>query len=232
MNRTAAWRWCLAAGLIALGCTIGFGLIPGLHACGPTGGLAPILAFELARTPADVATLFGAEPCRSALVTAQRTGLWLDALGFIPSYTAFLCLAAWAADRRAAWVDIVMLLIAGVADQIEGVQLFHILRTLPGDAATLAALFWAVRVKFALLAGVTLSLGSTLLGLRRPMGAALGMAIVCAAAWAIFSLLHDAPAMMLAFTLAWTVLLLAAAIGAFWPQLLVPRLPAPASPSA
>jgi hypothetical protein len=88
---------CVLAGLVAFACSFAFGKIPGLVACGTfagSGQLGPILAFELARTPGDVAALFGSGACRASLIDAQNTGLWLDALGFIPSYTAFLVLAA------------------------------------------------------------------------------------------------------------------------------------------
>ena len=94
----------------------------GLIACGPApGGLGPIIGFELARTPAQVAALFGADPCRSTLVAAQYTGLWLDGLGFIPSYTAFLILAAITASRgRMRRAIVAMLVVAGLSDEVEG----------------------------------------------------------------------------------------------------------------
>src|SRR4051812_32811233 len=82
-----AWRLCVLAGLVAFACSWAFGRIPGLAACGMFDGsarLGPILAFELARTPGDVAALFGSGACRATLVGAQNSGLWLDALGFIP----------------------------------------------------------------------------------------------------------------------------------------------------
>jgi len=41
MTMRTAWRWCAAIGIIAFICSGLFGRIPGLVACGPTGGLAP-----------------------------------------------------------------------------------------------------------------------------------------------------------------------------------------------
>lgn len=241
MSTAAAWRWCLAAGLLAFACSWGFGRIPGLHPCGDTGGLGAILAFEFAQTPADVTRLFGAEPCRSALVAAQRTGLWLDALGFIPSYTAFLCFAAWAAGRRRAWPVMAALLVAGLCDEIEGGLLWAILRDLPGTPPLLGALFWAVRTKFMLLGMGTFAVAVLLLW-RRPRltdgsvlrlvgGLGIGYGAV-AALQGFFA--GPLPAMMTAFAGAWFTLLLVALVGAVSPSRPArgARLPSPASPSA
>ena len=234
MSAAAAWRCCLAAGLIAFGCSYGFGRIPGLHPCGDTAGLGAIIAFEFARTPADLAALFGAEPCRSTLASAQRTGLWLDAMGFIPSYTAFLCFAARATgDLRRRWV-IPLLIAAGVADEIEGLVLSTILRGLPGSPALLHALPWPVHIKFILLAFGTALLGM-MIGAGRPQLAIAIAAIVAISGAALFAFVHlllDPALMMAGFTLAWSTLLLVAAIGAVWPRLLAPRPPTPAVPSA
>lgn len=240
MSSAAAWRWSLAAGLIAFACSWGFGRIPGLTPCGDTGGLGAILALEFARTPAEVAALFGTEPCRSPLIAAQRTGLWLDALGFIPAYTAFLCLAAWAAGGRLASPVIAALLVAGIADQVEGALLFAILRRLPGDGATLAALFWAVRLKFLLLGLGTLAIAVLLVVHRqrwrwiewnvvRVVG---GLAIGFGAFSALGKLFAmPAPGMMTAFAMAWFTLLLIALLGAVWPLRQPPAPPPPAQGS-
>lgn len=239
MSGAAAWRWCLAAGLAALACAWGFGRIPGLVACGPGAGANPILAFEFARTPADVARLFGAEPCRSTLAAAQRTGLWLDALGFIPAYTAFLCLAAWAAGRQLAWPVIAALLVAALSDEIEGALLFAVLHGLPGDEATLDALAWAVGLKFLLLGLATLAIAALLLGqwrgfrwsewtVARIVG---GLGVGYLAVAALRGYFADAPgAMTTGFAGAWFVLLLVATFGAAWPwraPYAPPRAPAP-----
>src|ERR1700710_155138 len=100
MTSRTAWRLCALAGLIAFVVSWSFGRIPGLVACGPaSGGLGPIIAFELARTPAEGAAMFGADPCRPTWGGAQCPGLCLDGLGFPPSYPAFLTPAAAAASR-------------------------------------------------------------------------------------------------------------------------------------
>jgi hypothetical protein len=215
-----AWRWCAAAGIVAFTCSSLFAHIPGLIACGPTGGLEPIIAFELARTTADIASLFGAEPCTSTLVAAQKTGLLLDGLGFIPSYTAFLILGAIAAGARgrARQVAIILFLGAALSDEIEGFLLNGILDHLPGTPALLNALWWAVHMKFGLLALGTIQIGAILSDRPWQCRVVAGALIVGggnAFAW----LVAKSPAwMMQGFLVAWVALLAVALISSFWPR--------------
>lgn len=221
MTSRTAWRLCVLAGVIAFLCSWRFGRIPGLVACGPVpGGLGPIIGFELARTPAEVAALFGTEPCRSTLIAAQTTGLRLDALGFIPSYTAFLILAAIAASRGRLRVAIVaMLLIAGLSDEVEGLVMGGIMKTLPGTPALLDQLYWAVRIKFGLLA-----LGTTLIGLAIVRLGGLIPLLAGAVVWiggmvAIYGFGElPGPVMMRALTIAWFALLATAISAAIDPR--------------
>jgi hypothetical protein len=220
MTPRTAWRGCAAAGIVAFICSWSFGRIPGLVACGPTGGLQPIIAFEFARTPADIAALFGSEPCTSTLVAAQKTGLLLDGLGFIPAYTAFLILAVIAAGvgSRVKWPLIAAFAIAALSDEIEGVLLHGILGALPGSPDQIAAMSWAVHVKFALLALGT-SVIATLLPKERWPARIVRVAIILGGFGALLGLVSRAPGvMMLGFTIAWVVLLLTALIASFWPR--------------
>ena len=192
-------------------------------ACGPTGGAGPILAFELARSPADMLALFGGEPCTSRFAAAQRTGLWLDMLGFIPAYASFLALGAWAArggERRLALAAVAAVLAAGLCDEIEGVVMFRLLDTFPGDPGLFAPLFWMVHAKFALL-----GLGALLIALLLWRGSWLTRLAALVTAFggvvAIALLFTDprAPLMMAGHRYAWTALLLVAIIGAVRPAL-------------
>jgi len=222
-SRTA-WRLCVLAGLTAFYCSWRFGRIPGLVACGPVpGALGPIIGFELARTPAAVAALFGAEPCRSTLVAAQGAGLRLDALGFIPSYTAFLVFAAVAASRgRFRMVTVAALLVAGVSDEIEGLIMGGVMRALPGTPAQLDQLYWAVHLKFGLLA-----LGTTLIGLAIVRLGGLVPLLFGAMVWiggmaAIYGFGElPGPVMMQAFAIAWFALLATAIVASVRPALFV-----------
>ncbi len=226
MSVRAAWRWCAAAGLLAFLCSWAFGRIPGLIACGPTGGLGPIIAFEFVRSPADVAVLFGADPCRSMLVAAQQTGLLLDEFGFIPAYTSFLVLGAWAAGMRrvAAAVVIAALAFAGLADEIEGVILYLILRNLPGTPLLADILWWPVHLKFGLLALGTAGIGGLLIMARRWLGMVAGLGMLGGGLFALYGLtIFPAGSMMSGFTVAWFMLLGVALVGSVRPSLF--RLP-------
>lgn len=237
MSDRAAWRFCAAAGVVAFFCSWLFGQIPGLVACGPTGGLGPIIAFEFVKSTADVAALFGDEPCRSTLVAAQKTGLLLDEFGFIPAYTIFLILGAWATRMRGLWLMAVVaaLAIAGASDEIEGVILYLILRDLPGTQTLIDLLWWAVHVKFALLAIGTAGIGAALIANRKWIGGASGLAIFGGGTFALYGLTRFPDAsMMIGFTLAWFTLLATALVGSFVPSVFLPvrasRPPAPAPP--
>lgn len=224
MTRWPAWRWCALAGLATLAVSVLFGRVPGLVPCGSSGGAGAVIALELARSTADITALFGSEPCRSALVAAQRQALWLDMLAFIPAYCLFL-LSAVAALRRAslglALVAFNLFMIAGAFDFIEGLILFKLLGNLPGDQRAFTGLFWTVRPKFALLA-----LGEILLALMLWRGAlAAKVAAGVMGAGGVVALVyllrapHD-PAMMKGHSVAWGALLVAALIGSVRPALL------------
>ena len=220
MRPRTAWRLCVLAGLVAFVCSWAFGKIPGLIACGAfdgSGQLGPILAFELARTPGDVAALFGSGACRARLIGAQNTGLWLDALGFIPSYTAFLVLAAIAASRgRAQRAVVGMLLIAGLSDEIEGLFMWRIMSDLPGTPTQLHGLWWAVHVKFALLAIGTTLIGLDLIRTTRLWPMLFGLIIAVGGAAAIYGFWSLPNAMMMAgFTYAWFAILVTAIVASF-----------------
>lgn len=220
-----------------MACSYAFGRIPGLVACGPTGDNGPIIAWELARTPAEVAALFGVDPCRSTLIAAQRTALWLDGFGFIPAYTAFLSLAAWAAAGRRAWPIVTALLVAGVADEVEGVLLFANLAELPGTQPQLDALFWVVRLKFLLLALATAAIAALLAWSRRTVAFGFGIVAGFGAIRALLGFFAlPEPRMMQGFTVAWVALLALALVASVAPSLVsrarAARPRAPASPSA
>jgi len=226
-----AWRLSVLAGLIAFACSFAFGKIPGLVACGTfagSGQLGPILAFELARTPGDVAALFGSGACRASLIDAQNTGLWLDALGFIPSYTAFLVLAAIAASRgRTQRAIVAMLLIAGLSDEIEGMFMWRIMGDLPGTPAQLHGLWWAVHVKFALLAIGTTLIGLDLIRTTRLWPMLFGLIIAVGGAAAIYGFWSLPNAMMMAgFTYAWFAILVTAIVASFAAGIFGPRVAA------
>lgn len=204
------WRWAVLAGLVAMTISIAFGMIPGIHACGLPG--EPILNFEFVRTPAEVAVLFP-QACRAEHVTAQHTGLWIDALGFIPSYTAFLLLSllglrreGGSAAMKLTGPAMAMALVAALCDQFEGIQLCRLLGDLPGTQSTIDLLMPAVRTKFGLLALVVTIVGW--LHLQRPgwrKGA--GVMIALGGLWSLSGLFFERGWLLQGSALAWLVLL-------------------------
>lgn len=224
MRSSSAWRWCALAGLATLVISMLFGRVPGLVPCGPSGGAGAVIALELARSAADVTALFGGEPCRSALIAAQRHALWIDMLAFIPAYAVFL-LSAVVALRRSglglAMLGLNLFMIAATLDWLEGAILFRILGEFPGGERQFMGLFWMVRPKFALLA-----MGEVLLAVMLWRGAltakiaAGGIAAggVVALVY-LFKAPHD-PAMMRGHLVAWGALLVVAVVGAVRPGVL------------
>ena len=204
------WRWAALVGLLAMAISIGFGRIPGIHACNLHGDA--ILNFEFVKSPAEVASLFP-DNCRIEHLAAQRQGLWLDSLGFIPAYTAFLILSLVGLRterpgiaRRIAGTGIALTLIAALCDQFEGIQLFQILGNLPGTQSTIDLLMPAVRIKFGLLALVIMLIGWLHLqmpGWRKPAGAV----IAIGGLWSLAGLFIERGWLLQGSAVAWLILL-------------------------
>jgi hypothetical protein len=206
------WRWAALVGLVALAISIGFGQIPGIHACSASGDA--ILNFEFVKTPAEVAALFP-DNCRIEHVAAQRHGLWLDSLGFIPAYSAFLILSLVGLRtedsrfaQRMTGTGIVLTLIAALCDQFEGIQLFRILGDLPGTQSTINLLMPAVRIKFGLLALVIILIGWFHLHMPSWRKAA-GAIIAIGGLWSLAGLFIERDWLLQGSAVAWLMLLVA-----------------------
>lgn len=221
ISERTAWRWCALAGIVTLAISMVFGAIGGLVGCGGPDDLGPIMRFELARSPNDVATLLGAEPCRATLLGAMRTATWLDALAFIPAYCGFLILALLAlqgSSPKIALAGMAAIALAGALDEIEGVLLFAIMDALPGTQSSIDLLIPLVRAKFGLI-GLGVMMIAGLIIRRGGVGLALGGIIAIGGALSLAGLTGDARAglLILGNTVAWPCLLLAAVIFGFRP---------------
>lgn len=206
------WRFAAMAGVAVLAFTVVFGAIPGIDACGGDGDA--ILNFEFVTNPAEVAALFPTS-CREVHAAAQYRGLWIDAMGFIPVYSAFLILQLFALDREAAspaakWA-IIGVLAAAAADQFEGLQLFRILADLPGTQGMIDLLMPAVRLKFALLAGIAIVIGA--LHLRSAWWRkAIGVLIVLGGFVSLAGLVGTHALVIQGSALSWMAMLIAAIV--------------------
>ncbi|MBC2776081.1 hypothetical protein [Parasphingopyxis marina] len=213
MKDEAKWWWrCAGAGLVTTIISFYFGMIPNIESCAETGGnLGSIIAFEIVRTPADVATLFGEEPCRSQFLAAMRHATWVDALAFIPAYAAFLICGLIALRSRGpkiAAAGVAAVLLAALFDEIEGMQLFAIMADLPGGQSTIDLLIPMVRGKFALLSLAALAIGWLIarIGGFWPMA---GLIVTAGGAIMLFGATEDARSALLGLggLISWTVLL-------------------------
>ena len=190
----------------------GFDLFHGLESCIPPKNA--ILFFEYARMPADAARIIANDTCRAA----QSSALWYDGLAFIPAYGSFLILTALAAGGKLRWPTVAAVIVACLSDEVEGLTLGSILTHLPGDPSHYAILIPAARIKFGLLGLATLLIGGTLIR-RRTWLIVPGAIVIAASALAMVSVTADdrAPIMMLAFAIAWPVLVLTNLVMVFRP---------------
>lgn len=174
--RERGWWWrCAGAGLITLAISYYFGEIPNIEGCAADAGeasIGSIIAFELVRSPAEVAALFGAEPCTANFLAAMHHATRVDALSFIPAYAAFLICGLIALRNYGgslSGIGIAAVAAAAIFDQIEGFWLFSIMADLPGSQGEINWLIPAVRAKFLLLGVGAIAIG-VLLTRRRGLG--------------------------------------------------------------
>lgn len=171
ITTTTAHRISLAAGLLLVVVVIYSALQPAMAVCGaldPT--YQPIIAFELARSVADLHAIFGPAPgaCREALranFTVLNSG---DNFLFIPLYGVFLVfffLAARGRSPRLARMGAIFILVACAGDYIENACLLRIAANPDVQSAPLSLLPWATGVKWTLL-GIAGAIGGLLLSRR------------------------------------------------------------------
>ena len=215
-----SWWWrCAGAGLITLVIAYYFGEISNIGGCAPGTGaenLGSVIAFELVRTPADVALLFGSPPCTPPFLEAMRHATWVDALGFIPAYSAFLICGLIALRRYGgslAGLGIAAIAAAAIFDQIEGFWLFSIMSDLPGSQGEINWLIPSVRAKFVLLGVGAIAIG-VLLTRRKGLGFLFGPIIAPGGLGGVLLIADDQyiGLTLLGSTISWLTLFLAALI--------------------
>ena len=175
----------------------------------------PIIAFELARSGADLAAIFGpvSEPCHRHMVATMDTANVLDVALFIPAYGLFLVTAFLGLrlrDRPLAGAGLALAAVAIVADVAENVCLFALTPLLDPRSAALGALPWATGAKWLALGGAGLAAGVALWpGPRRhhQVSAALCMITPLAAVAAIAAPHRFGPLVGTGVAVSWLVLL-------------------------
>lgn len=192
----------------------------------PCGGLddgyPPILAFELARTGADLRALFGAAPgpCRTALIDAFDTVNYVDLALFIPAYGTFLLAFFVGVRERGAALaraGLGFTVAAMLFDVLENVCLLALTRDLDGGARWLAILPWVTGVKWlalgdaGLVGGLLLARGG---GRFARVGAVLCMAAPFVTLAAIVQPAQFGPYIALGVGASWLAFLVTAVAGA------------------
>ncbi|MBI3678128.1 MAG: hypothetical protein HY243_16080 [Proteobacteria bacterium] len=162
-----------------------------LTPCGKLAANYPtILAFEAARSGADLQAIFGdgSSACQKRLGIAPNALNTADNFLFIPAYAAFLIfffLGARARDSKLAVVGLSISAGAALADYAENVCLFQLVASPDAPSAWLLYLPWATGAKWIglAIAGV---IGGAILAKRGGFG--YPAALACALGFAIVAL--------------------------------------------
>jgi len=215
------WALCVlfGAAVIAFGVWFG-GVIPNRTCSGPLpAGVSALLAYQLARTPADIEAVFGpaGDPCRAAMIAAMDRANTVDLLGFIGTYSAFLAcffLALWRAG--AGGVARLGLAAVGAAltfDVIETATQLHITTALPGTSVSLTLLAIGSTGKYLCLVVVCLCAGAAMIARGKWVARLAGTACLVGGLLDVAGLAFAAlrPALSAGNAVAWLVILLYAA---------------------
>jgi hypothetical protein len=205
------WRWAALAAVATILTGLSFGLVPASDGCRAVAA-HPWADFQQIGSVEAARKLIGA--CGADRL---RRGMWIDALAFIPAYSAFLLAVLWAArpsQNIAQWV-LVLLAVGVIADQVEGFRLLALIDADGGTSAMVAVANRATIAKEMFLALATGTVGWALSG-HRDWRRVAGLAAATAAAIAAAAALMHVPSAMF-MLLAWLILATVALVGAVRP---------------
>ena len=154
--------WAIATaitGVLTLGISLAFAMLPEVTDAGDCFQRGAVVQFEFARNIADLISIFG-EPestCRPLVVTAMDAINHLDIWAFIPTYTLFgICAALFLANgewqRPLVIIAVGASLLAAAGDYLETVTLLSLTQTLDAPGGLLQYSQLGAWSKFALLA--------------------------------------------------------------------------------
>lgn len=222
-----AYRVALVAGIALLAMTVlSLFQAPVVPCGGLPGNYPPIIAFELARSVADLQAIFGAanDACRGVVAERMDQINRIDCLFYIPVYGAFLVfffLGARKHNSKLARFAASIVVIACAADYLENACLFHMSANPDSAWSRLTLLFFATNVKWIGL-GIAGVLGGILLKVRMgklwPLIVALCSLGALASLMALPSPAIAGPYLSPAFAAGWVVFLLIAAYESFGKQ--------------
>ncbi len=237
MHPRAAFRISFAAGLLVLAVTLLSATQEPVRPCGNLPqNYAPIIAFELARSAADLAAIFGtAEPCRSTVVERMDAINLVDVLVYIPAYgvfMAFLFLGLRSRQAALGTLGFRISVVAALGDFAENACLMNLTPALDPSSIWFALLPWATAVKWlglGVVAAIATSIYVKSTGARAWNIVA---ALMCAAAFvstvaAIAVPARFGPFVGLGVGLSWLTYLITAGGAAFRPIANAAELPRP-----
>lgn len=122
--------------------------------------MSTLTAFELVRTTAEVQRVLGlaGEPCRAALASQLDHANLVDTFAYVPAYTAFYGLTAWALgarNRRLGGLTVILAIACAVADVFENIGMFTLSAAPDAPTPWLLGLVIATNIKWVGLAVVT-----------------------------------------------------------------------------
>ena len=224
MTGAHAWAWsAFVFGLAAFAISIAFALLPEVRAAAGCLDAGAVIRFELARSAADLAAIFGdpGAACRQSATAAVDAVNRLDMLAFIPSYTAFCVAGAFflsgGAFRLLAGAAALSALGAAAGDYLETTTLLSLTQSLDTPDALLPRLgigawskFWLLAVHGVFCSGMCFNAEK-----QRPILGVLLLLPTAGVAAAAWDHARFAGVLNPVFTIAWLSLLALAARSAF-----------------
>ena len=227
MHPRAAFRISFAAGLLVLAVTLFSTTQEPVRPCGNLPqNYAPIIAFELARSPADLDAIFGMqEPCRTEVIGRMDAINLVDVLVYIPVYGVFMAFFFLGMRGRHAPLGTLgfrIAVLAALGDFAENACLMNLTPQLDPTSLWFTLLPWATGIKWLGL-GVAGAIAAMIF--VKSSGARVWnylAALLCAAAFLSTAAAIAVPAMFgplvsLGVGLSWLVYLIAAGVASFRP---------------
>jgi len=179
-----AWLLCVVLGLGVAALLVWFAAIVPSHTCSgrlPRGS-SPFLAYQLARTTADIEAIFGQQddPCRAAMVAVLDLANKVDLVAFIAVYSGFFASFFLALMRSGntgiAKLGFVAVVFTLVCDVLETSVQLYITSSLPGSASSLVLLTIGNTGKFLGLSVIGVCAGAAMLARGGLLGRLAGAA--------------------------------------------------------
>src|SRR5215510_12409376 len=219
-----AWLLCVVFGVGVAAVFIWFAAAIPTQTC--TGrqprGTSAFLAYQLARTTADVEAIFGAEgdPCRAAMITALNLANTIDLVAFIAIYTGFAASFFLALKRSGgegiARIGFVAVVFTLLCDVLETSMQLYITSSLPGSVTSLVFLTIGNTGKLLGLGIVGVCAGAAMLARGGLLGRLTGAACLLSALMFVAGLNYfpAQPGISVGTTLLWLAMWLYAAVAA------------------